>query len=202
MRSTQRDESELVEFKPTNNLKSQMKLSLVLNQRKIFLYDEVNEDSIFECIYYLYKLMDIDKKVGETPPIEIYVNSNGGHVADGLTLISLIEHMKKMGYDITTINMGKAYSMGCIIAVCGTHRKSYQYGRYMIHDVSAVTYGKVQQMQEDIEDYKIDRETLYQIITKYTSITLEQLTEWHERKIDKFFSAEQFMELKGVDEIL
>lgn len=197
-----KNESEYIEFKPQNGLVAQMKLSLVLNQRKIFLYDDVSENSIFECIYYLYKLMDMDKRTGEKSPIDIFINSNGGYVDDGLTLISLIEYMKDNGYDITTINMGRAYSMGFMISICGTHRKSYRYGRYMVHDISSCAYGKAQQMQEDIEDMKISRAVLYDIIQKYTSITLEQLTEWQEKKIDKFLSAQELLELKGVDEIL
>jgi len=193
-------ESEYIEFKQQNGLINQMKLSLVLNQRKIFLYDEVTENSVFECIYYLYKLMDMDNRSEEKPPIEIYINS--GLVDDGLTLISLIEHMKEIGYKITTINMGRAYSMGFVISICGSHRKSYRYGRYMAHDISAWTYGKAQQMEQDIEDMKISRKVIYDIIQKYTSITLEQLTEWQEKKLDKYFSAQEFLELKGVDEIL
>ena len=54
-----------------------MRLSLALKQRKIFLKDYVTEDTIFECVYCLHRLMDIDNKVGTKEPIEIYINSNG-----------------------------------------------------------------------------------------------------------------------------
>lgn len=202
MNEIQKNESDFMALKQPNMLINQMKLSLVLNQRKIFLYDEVTEDSVFECIYYLYKLMDIDNHTGEKSPIDIYINSNGGYVADGLTLISLIEHMKDMGYEINTINMGRAFSMGFVIAICGTHRKAYRYSRYMAHDGSAGCFGKIQEMEERLEENKQMSKIMFDIIIKYTSITSEQLNDWKERKLDKFFSAEELLELKGVDEIL
>ena len=199
---TQKNESEYMEIKQSNGLISQMKLSLVLNQRKIFLYDEVTDNSIFECIYYLYKLMDMDNMADEKPPIEIYINSRGGYVEDGLTLISLIEYMKDIGYEITTINMGRAYSMGFVLSICGTHRKAYRHARYMVHEVASGTINKLQQMIEDVEEAKILGDTADKIILKYTDISKEELMNWHERKFDKYFSAQELMELKGVDEIL
>ena len=73
-----------------NNLIYQMRLALALRQRKIFIYDDINEDSIIETMYYLHRLTELDEINGKKRPIEILINSNGGYCSDGLSLVSLI----------------------------------------------------------------------------------------------------------------
>lgn len=185
-----------------NILIYQMRLSLVLRQRKIYLYDYVDENSVFECLYYLNKLTEVDTISGTKEPIEILINSNGGSVYDGLTLISLIEQMKNNGYKIITTNIGRAFSMGFMISLCGSIRRSYKYSTYMVHDVSTMAYGKIQSIKEDLIESERLRNILYDIITKNTNLTISNLEEWHEKKIDKFFSAEESLSLKICDEIV
>ena len=189
-------------IKDGNNLLSQMKYTLAVNQRKIFLYDGVDEDSIFECIYYLYKLMDIDSKISEKKPIYIMINSNGGNVYDCLTLVSLIEHMKDIGYEIITVNMGRAFSAGFIISIIGSKRIAYKYSDYMVHDISTMCLGKLQEIKEDVEETERLRKKLYGIITKYTKLKEEDLIGWHERKLDKYFNSNESLKLCICDSIL
>lgn len=180
----------------------QMKATMALSQRKIFLYDGIDEDSIFECIYYLYRIIDIDKRLEEKQPIYIMINSNGGNVYDCLTLISLIEKMKEDGYKIITVNMGRAFSAGFIISIVGSDRLAYRYSDYMVHDISTLSYGKLQSIKEDMEETERLRHKLYSIIIKYTNITQEELEEWHTKKIDKFFNSEEALKLNIVNKIL
>lgn len=192
----------MFELKSPNMLVPQMRLSLALNQRKIFLYDDVEEDSIFECIYYLNRIIDIDNRTGEKPPIDIFINSNGGSVYDCFSLISMIEKMKDDGYEIRTINAGKAFSAGFIISIVGSKRISYRYSSYMVHDVSTISKGSIQTIVEDIEESKRLREIINGIIYKYTNISKEDLENWQARKIDKFFSAKEALDLKITDEVM
>lgn len=186
----------------SNTMSPQMKMSLALNQRKVFLLGEITEDSIFECMYYIYKIISIDKIIEEKLPIEIVVNSIGGSVYDGLSLISLIDQLIESGYNVKTVNVGKAFSMGFVISICGSERISYKYSRYMIHDISAGTIGTLDSMMKDIEEYNYLRNTVYDIISKKTKITIDQLSEWHEKKIDKFFSAEEALQFGLIDKII
>ena len=194
--------SEILKIKENNGVLMQMKANMALNQRKIFLYDGVDEDSIFECIYYLYRIIDIDEKLGEKRPVYIMVNSNGGNVYDCLTLISLIEKMKEDGYEIITVNMGRAFSAGFMISIVGSKRLAYRYSDYMVHDVSSFSYGKLQTMREDIEETERLRDKLYSIIVRYTNITREELEEWHIKKLDKFFNSEEALSLNIVDQVI
>lgn len=194
--------SEYMDFNMPNSLMNQMRLSMCLSQRKVILNDNVSDDTIFECVYYLHKLIDIDKKCGCKKPIEIYVNTNGGSVYDGFSLISLIEQMKDDGYEIITINTGKAFSMGFWIALCGSVRKAYRYSSYMYHDIACGIYGKGQEIKETVEE--LDRLSLMgrDILKKYINITDEEYDDIILRKVDKFFSPEDILNKKGIEEIL
>ena len=189
-------------YQPENSLISQMRLSMAMKQRKIFFYDTVNESSVMETMYYLNRLMEVDETLGQKKPIEILINSNGGCCEDGLTLISLIESMIENGYHIITTNIGRAYSMGFMLAISGTERRAYRHARYMVHDVSTCTCGKAQQMREDLVETEVIREEIYDLICSHTSIPREDLISWQERKIDKYFSAKEAVDLGIADKIV
>ena len=175
---------------------------MAMKQRKIFFYDTVNESSVMETMYYLNRLMEVDETLGQKKPIEILINSNGGCCEDGLTLISLIESMIENGYHIITTNIGRAYSMGFMLAISGTERRAYKHARYMVHDVSTGTCGKAQQMREDLAETEVIREEIYDLICSHTSIPREDLISWQERKIDKYFSAKEAVDLGIADKIV
>ena len=185
-----------------NNLIYQMRLALALRQRKIFIYDDINEDSIIETMYYLHRLTELDEINGKKRPIEILINSNGGYCSDGLSLVSLIETMIENGYEIITTNMGRAYSMGFVIAISGSKRHSYRYARYMVHDVSAGTIGKLEDMKKEIEETERIRDVINNIICKKTGITKEELLDWQSHHTDKYFSAEEAVSKKITDKII
>lgn len=193
---------DLLDLNIPNAQSNQMKFSLAVNQRKIILDSVIDETAALECIYYLNKIKDYDLKYGSKEPIEIYINSNGGSAFECFLIVDLIEQMKSDGYEIITINMGKAYSAGMAIALCGSTRKCFKRARYMVHDVLSGSFGKSQELIEHLEESTIIKDTYYNIIKDYSNITLDEMKNWQERKLDKFFSSKEMFELKGVDQIL
>lgn len=179
----------------------QMKYSLALNQRKVFLYSDITEDSIFECLYYLNKLRYLDTIENSKNPIDIVINSDGGNVYDCLSLISYIEDMKKDGYIIRTINMGRAFSAGFLLSIVGSKRIAYQYSRYMIHDISSISYGKIEAMRENMKELESLKNIVDSIILKYTKLTDEDLKDIYVKKSDRFFDIFQAEKYGFVDEI-
>ena len=62
-------------FKPNNQ---HMRTSMALNQRKIIIYDDIDENSILEAIYFLNRIKYIDDKFRKTKDdIEIQINTDG-----------------------------------------------------------------------------------------------------------------------------
>lgn len=179
-----------------------MRLSLALKQRKVCLNDYVTEDSIFECVYYLHRLMDIDSRKGTKEPIEIIINTNGGLVTECNMIVSLIEQMKDDGYYIITTNASKAFSAGFIISLVGSERRAYRHSEYMYHSLSSGTIDKLQNMIEDVDHAKVTQDRLHSIITKYSNIPIELLKEIDRCKIDKYYTPEEMLEFKAIDKIL
>lgn len=195
--------SEYIVPKMQNGFTQQMRYSLAMNQRKIIIADEVDTDSILEAKYYLDKLRYMDNRFHkDIQPIEIQVNTVGGSVEDGFSLIALIEQMKRDGYTIITTNVGRGYSMGFYLSICGTIRQSYPYSRYMYHDVCYGAYGKHGDILDTLEYVSFFREVGLDLITKYTNIRKEDVRYYNDHKKDKFFSPTEMMELKGVDKIV
>lgn len=190
--------------KPTfNGMSFQMKFSMATNSRKVVLYNNIDENSVLEAIYLLNKIKELDIKFNKgTPDIEILINTNGGFVSDGMTLISTIESMKEEGYKIITTNIGRAFSMGFLIAICGSERRAYRYAKYMYHDISYGTYGKHEDIIDSVEFSKIMRNDISSIISKYTTWTIQDVERLNNCRKDKFMTAEELKEIKGVDYIV
>lgn len=180
-----------------------VKSKLALRNRTVLICDDIDNISVMEAIYYLTTITDIDKKFDkELEPIHIHVNTNGGYVEDGLILISFIEMLKESGYQVITTNIGKAYSMGFFIAICGSVRKSYRYARYMYHDMTYGAIGQHQDILDTVEECERMRDVMKGICNKYTKTDLSYFEELDRMKKDKFLSPQDMLEIKGVDLIV
>jgi ATP-dependent Clp protease protease subunit len=177
-------------------------VSLSIPQRKIYLCDDIDDETAYQFLTYVNKLLEFDERMGTKQPIEILINSNGGSVEQGFSIISIIHNLEQSGYEVITTNIGAAYSMGFLIAICGTKRKCYKYSRYMVHDISSGAIGKRQAMIEDIDECNALMEIINSLIIEKTNLTEEQLKYWLERKQDKYFSPKDALELGIVDEIV
>lgn len=191
-----------LDFRFPNMLSENMKLSLALNQRKILINEIISDEVSLEVLYYISKIRIHDNLLGTKDPIEIYIDTNGGDAFAGFAIVDMIEQLKNDGYEVVTINMAKSFSAGMIIAISGSVRKAFSRSRYMLHDVASGAMGKSRELRESLEETEIIRDICFDIIEKYTTITREDIENWIDRKYDKFFSAKELMELKGVDVIL
>jgi ATP-dependent Clp protease, protease subunit len=185
-----------------NMLINEMKISSALRQRKVHLSDEVYRDSIFEVEYLIDKLVKIDQMSGTKEPINLVINSFGGEIYAGLTLISKIEELQDDGYEINTIISGCAMSMGSAISIIGTNRKAYRYSTIMIHQPSSSTFGCLKDQQEDIRETERMWELMKKIIKENSNITEEQLENIYQHKKDWYMNAEEALELGVIDEIM
>lgn len=186
----------------SNLLTTEMKVSSALKQRRIFLSDEITRESLFEVSYFLYKLQDIDLKTNTKEPIELIISSRGGYILDGNMLISLIEQMKDMGYEIITTVGAYAFSMGFMIALVGSKRQSYRYGSFLLHQPSSGNWGTLKEQQEDIKETEKLWELMKTIVKKYSKITDEKLDEIYKCKTDFMMNPQEALELNVIDLIL
>jgi len=179
----ERDYWGVMQDKPTNSfgfveqknpMIYEMKLSSVIKDRRIWICDDVDDNSMFEALFMLQKLERIDKVSGMKPTIEIMVNTYGGVITSGLALCSKMAEMIENGYEIITTNL-RSYSMGAMILIMGTKRQSYRYGDIMFHELLGGTGGNLTMMNRDLDQSNRTMKKLIDIIEEKTDIPREKM---------------------------
>lgn len=189
-------------FVPVDRFLEEMKINSAMRDRRIFISEEVDRESMFKACYLLDRLTELDKQDGTKKDIEIVLDSYGGYIYHGLALISKIESLRELGYKIITTVNSVAMSMGFMILLCGTERRGLKHSRIMCHQPSSASWGTLQDMEESVEETIELWKRMKELITKYTNITDEQLEDIKSRKYDWFMWSEQAKELGVIDTII
>lgn len=162
---------------------------IFLQEREIFLTDEVNTES---CTSLIKQLLFLDKE-DTGKEIKLYINSPGGHVHSGLAVYDCIRMLKS---PVTTICIGTAASMGSILFLAGTKRQMLPNSRIMIHDPSFgggnLAGKKPHQIKTELDGLIEVQECLCNIIAERTGKTSEEIREL--TKDDTYFNADEAVE--------
>ncbi|MBR3641608.1 MAG: ATP-dependent Clp protease proteolytic subunit [Oscillibacter sp.] len=169
--------------------------SRLLNDRIIFLGEEVNATTASLVVAQMLYLeaQDPDKE------IQLYINSPGGSVTDGMAIYDTMQYVK---CDVSTICVGMAASMGAFLLSSGTPGKRIilPNAEVMIHQPSAGTQGKVTDMEIDVEHFLRIKQRLNKILAANTGKSEAEIKEASER--DHWMTAEEAKEFGLVDKII
>jgi ATP-dependent Clp protease protease subunit len=155
--------------------------------RDIYLVGDIEKDTARQAIERLRELASESRK-----PITIYINSAGGNVTDGLALHDSVRYLVSLGYEVTIVVQGMAYSMGSVVLQAASQGKRFAFPHswMMIHEpakwagwqstsAAAQHLDRLKQMQSQIYRILADRsgKPLRQIIrdTKRTDFYLDAL---------------------------
>ena len=168
--------------------------SRLLRDRVVILHDEVNDQTASIVVAQLLFLESESDK-----DIHFYINSPGGSVIAGL---SILDTMRFIKCDVSTIVMGQAASMGSLLASSGTKGKRLilPSARHMIHQVSSGTRGTAIDMKIALEETLKLNQYLTEIYVENTGKTYKQLEKDMSR--DKFMSAQESVDYGLVDKII
>lgn len=186
------DEPEVSAKKPSIQKVVELKF---LDQRKIFLWGPVDDDSAKEIVSKLLYLEA--EKPGEK--ITFFINSPGGVVTSGF---SILDTMNLISSPVSTVCMGLAASMGSLLLSAGEkgQRFIYPLGEVMIHQPSI---GYLQGRASDIEIHAkqiLKTKTLSaEILAKNCNQPLQQILKDFER--DYWMNAKESVEYGIVDGI-
>jgi ATP-dependent Clp protease protease subunit len=189
-------------FVSTDRFLEEMKINSALRDRRIFISEEVDRESMFKACYLLDRLVELDKQDRIKKDIEIVLDSYGGYIYHGLALISKILSLREKGYKIITTVNSVAMSMGFMILICGSERRALKHSRIMCHQPSSASWGTLQDMEESVEETNSLWIRLKDLIKKYTNITEEQLEDIKTRKFDWFMWSEEALKLGVIDNLL
>ena len=99
------------------------------------------------------------------PVVPVIIDSYGGQVYSLMSMVSDIKHSK---IPVATIVQGKAMSCGAILFSFGT--EGYRYmdsdATLMIHDVSSMTHGKVEEIKASADETSRLNKKVYQMMAK------------------------------------
>ena len=169
--------------------------SRLLEDRIIFLGEEVTESSANTIVAQLLHLANEDPD----KDIQLYINSPGGSVYDGLAIYDTMQYIKP---DVQTIGIGLQASMGAFLLSSGAKGKRFVLpnARVMIHQPSSGTQGMVTDQEISLRESVCMKELLAKVIAKNTGQKLEKVKADMER--DHWMSADEAVKYGLADEMI
>jgi ATP-dependent Clp protease protease subunit len=169
--------------------------TILLENRIINVVGEVNELMAYQICSALLVLDEQDNK----KPIQMFINSPGGHVADGLAIIDTMNFIKAPIYTYVT---GMAASMGAAILSAGKkgHRYALPNSSVMLHQVSSGTQGNIQDQRVSLAFSEKLNAKLMKMIAENCGKTREQLEE--DTRRDLWMFADEAKAYGIVDEVV
>jgi len=168
--------------------------SRLLKDRIIFLGEDVNEHSMNLCIM---QMLFLDREDSHAP-IELYINSPGGSVVDGLALYDV---MHTISAPVNTTCVGTAASMGAVLLTGGTGtRSALPHSRIMIHQVSSGYRGTAADINIQVRETNKLYDQLLEILAQKSGQTVKKLRNDCDR--DYYMSAEEAKAYGLIDTVI
>ena len=169
--------------------------SRLLEDRIIFLGEEVTEMTANVVVAQLLHLAN------ENPDkdIQLYINSPGGSVYDGLAIYDTMQYIAP---DVQTIGIGLQASMGAFLLSSGAKGKRFVLpnARVMIHQPSSGTRGKVTDQEISLRESIALKERLATIMADNPGQKLDKIKADMER--DYWLSAADAVAYGLADEVI
>ena len=169
--------------------------SRLLNDRIIFLSEEVNDTTASLIVAQLLYLeaQDPDKD------IQLYINSPGGSVTDGMAIYDTMQYIK---CDVSTICVGMAASMGAFLLSAGTKGKriALPNAEIMIHQPLGGAQGQASDIKIHADHILRTRDKLNKLLAQHTGKPLSDIERDTER--DNFLTAEEACAYGLIDKVI
>jgi len=168
--------------------------SKILNERKVFLWGQVDDPSAKHVIERLMYLDLVDPK----KEIQIIINSPGGHVTSGF---AIYDTMKSLSSPVSTVCSGLAASMGSILLSAGKKGRRFVLpnARIMIHQPSGGAGGAAADIEIQVNEIIKIKKLGAEILAENCGQTLDKILKDFNR--DYWMSAEESLAYGIVDGI-
>jgi ATP-dependent Clp protease protease subunit len=168
--------------------------SRLLKERIIFITGPI-EDHMANLIVAQMLFLEADDPKKD---IFLYVNSPGGSVTAGLSIIDTMNHIKP---DVATVCVGMAASMGSLILSQGAKNKRFilPNAEVMIHQPSGGAYGQATDIDITAKHILKTRDRLNKMLAKATGQKITKIQQDVDR--DFFMDADEAKTYGIVDKI-
>jgi len=135
-------------------------------------------------------------------PIELLISTGGGTLGDMFAIYDTLRVFREE-CEIRTHGLGRVMSAGVLLLAAGEKgkRKISKNTRLMIHSVLGGDYMPYPSLKVAIEEAKTLQDMMFDALAEETNLTVEQLNNMANNNIDKFFSAEDAVEM-GIADII
>ena len=170
--------------------------------RKILLSEDVGASSVKSIIE---KIMEInhsddnyeeDYKDWERKPIQLFINSFGGSVYNGLALVDVVKQSKT---PVHTISIGSSMSMGFWIYLAGHKRYVGEHATLMFHDITTWVWDKTESIKQELNEVLRLQKIICNEVTSTSMVKQETLDDYITRKAEWYIPADEAIKLKLAD---
>ncbi|MGD0594818.1 MAG: ATP-dependent Clp protease proteolytic subunit [Acidimicrobiales bacterium] len=167
----------------------------LLKERIVFLGTQVDQTSAnLICAQLL--LLEAEEPERD---INLYINSPGGSVTDGLAIYDTMQYVT---CDISTICLGMAASMGQFLLCAGAPGKRYAlpHSRILMHQPSGQMQGQAADIAIQAEQIIYLKRMMAERISFHTGQPLERIEADSDR--DRWFTADEALQYGFIDRVI
>ena len=168
--------------------------SRLMRDRILWVAGVVNDNMSTVVQAQLMYLDSVEKR-----DITMHIDSPGGSVKSGLSMVDVMRYIKS---DVATINTGMAASMGSVLLSSGTKgkRSSLNFSKVMIHQVSSGAQGhiednRISQMESEKYNY-----ILFKMLAENSGKSFDDVLESARR--DHWLNSQEALNFGFIDEII
>ena len=168
--------------------------SRLLKDRIIFIGGEIRMEMANTIIAQLLFLDSENNK-----DIKVYINSPGGNVYPGMAIIDTMKHVKS---DVSTVAVGLAASMGATILAAGTKGKRFALPntKILIHQPLGGVEGSAKDVEISVQELLKAKEDLFKYLAKWTGQKKSKIEKDADR--DFWMSAKEAKEYGLIDKVI
>jgi ATP-dependent Clp protease protease subunit len=167
--------------------------------RDVYLIGDIEKDVARTTIERLRELANDGDR-----PINLYINSAGGNVTDGLAIHDAVQELVADGIEIAIIVQGMAYSMGSVVlqAASAGRRLAFPHSWIMIHEPAKwAGWQSTTAAAQHLERLRQMQNQIYQIMAARSGRPLKQIIR-DTRRVDFYLDAWKAREYGLIDAVI
>lgn len=161
-------ENEFNDLTPTDKVDNEL-----LKRHIHFLTGEIEEESIGNAIKWIV-YEHLDHEINPNKILTLYINSDGGYLADAFALIDVMQQSR---FTIQTIGLGTIASAAFLIFASGTkgHRYIAKNTSIMSHQFSDSYEGKYHDIKAQMKENELTNDRMLKLFQQVSGLDTKQI---------------------------
>ena len=173
------------------------------NNKRLLVYGVVNDTMAAKFSYFTDKIIANDKiHKSKDRDVRVMINSYGGSVMAGNSIIHSINKLKKQGFRVVGEVESCCYSMAYDVLVNCDYRVGSKTSTYLLHQTAYGISGELQEQMREAQFQKKLWEKSVDYYVKNTKLSRERINEIYDRKENYFFDEIEALENGSIHEIV